>query len=119
MQEFILFLLTFFFVFLLYEIFIVSRAKKNKKNGKSKDPLEVMYLVRRYKLDLEKVSYNQLLQLVAIISSFDIALIVTVVLHLKSLLLEIGVGLLITIVVIVVSYHLIYLFYKKKGMIQK
>ena len=60
MQELVLFLLTFVFVLILYEIFIVNRAKKSKKkvNKKDKDPIEVNYLVRKYHLDMKKVNYN-------------------------------------------------------------
>ena len=52
MQELLLFLLTFVFVFILYQIFIVRKAKK--KGKKFKEPIEITYLVNRYKLDLKK-----------------------------------------------------------------
>ena len=70
------------------------------------------------KLDFDKIPYNQLLQLIAIISSFDISLIVSVIMNINNFILEIVIGFVLTIVVIVASYHLIYLFYKKKGMIK-
>ena len=120
MEELILFILTFFFVFIIYELFIVRRAKNNgnKKKKKTREPIEVTYLVRRYRLDLEKVDYNQLLQIIALISSFDIALIVSIIMILKNFVLEILVGFISTLIIILVSYHFVYLFYKKKGMIK-
>ena len=77
MSEIILFLLTFLLIFLLYQLFIVKKAKRKKNR---KEPLEITYLAKKYHLDLEKVSYNQLLQLIAITSSFDISVIVTLIL---------------------------------------
>ena len=113
--ELILFLISFVLVFLLYQIFIVRRAK-SKKNPK--EPFEVTYLVLKYKLDLKKVNYKNLLRVISIVSSFDIALVVSIIVLLKSFILEIIVGFISILVIILVSYHLIYLIYKKKGMIK-
>ncbi len=118
MQELILFLLCYAFVFLIYQIFIVRRTKRNRKNNKlKKDPIEITYLIKRYHLDMKKVSYNQLLQIVAIVSSLDIALTVSVILLFENFFLEILGGFISIFILILGSYHLIYLFYKKKGMI--
>lgn len=120
MQEILLFIMSYVLVFVLYQIFVVSKAKK-KMASKKKDkwyPIEVNYLVKKYNLDLEKVNYNQLLQLIAITSSFDIALSVNFMLLLKNFLIEVIGGFIFIIVIILVSYHSIYLFYKRKGMIK-
>lgn len=115
LQEFILFLLSFIFVFLLYQLFIVRRAKRIKK---SKEPFEVTYLVSKYKLDLKKVNYNRLLRVISIVSSFDIALVVSIIMLFDNFILEVIVGFISTLVLIFGSYHLVYLGYKKKGMIK-
>jgi len=119
MEEVVLFLLSFLFVFLIYQLFIViptkRKMKKNKKNFRN--PFEIMYLLKKYKLDMKKIEYNQLLQIVALVSSFDIALVVTIVLLIDNFILELVLGFILIILVIVASYHLVYLFYKKKGMI--
>jgi len=114
-KELILFLIAFIIVFLLYRIIIVRRAKSKKK---PKEPLEVTYLVNKYKLDLEKVSYKRLLNVISIVSALDIALVVSIIVLLKSFILEMIVGFISTLVIILVSYHLVYLVYKKKGMIK-
>ena len=91
MEELVLFGLTYVFILLIYEIFIVSKTKKRKAKGKAvKEPMEVKYLMNVYKLDMDKVNYNQLLQIISLVSSLDISLVVS----------------------------LVYLFYKKKGMIK-
>ncbi|MBR2678869.1 MAG: hypothetical protein IKE63_05580 [Bacilli bacterium] len=115
MEEILMFIITYIFVFIIYQFFIISKAKKKKNK---KEPLEVLYLKKMYKnLNYKKIPYNQLLQLIAIISSFDISLIVSIVFNLNSFLLEVLVGFFGTILIILISYHFIYLFYKKKGMI--
>lgn len=123
MNEFVLFLMSFVFVFIIYQIFIIGPAKKRKsgksknKNDESKEVTEIKYLVKRYRLDMKKVSYNQLLQIVALVSSFDISLVVSIILSFDNFILEILIGFVSTLLIILISYHFVYLFYKKKGMI--
>ncbi len=121
MADFILFCLTFLLVLCLYELFIVKKYLRDDTSSKKKndkDPFEITYLVKRYHLDMEKISYNQLLQLVAIISSFDISLIVSIILLIDSFIFKVLIGFICTLVIIIVSYHFVYLFYKKKGMVK-
>ena len=63
--------LTYIFVFVIYQIFIISPAKKRikKKIKTDKEIFEVKYLIYKYKLDLDKISYNQLIQICALVSS--------------------------------------------------
>ena len=79
-RELVLFAISFIVVFLLYEIFVVRRAKSKKK---PKEPFEVTYLVGKYRLDLEKVNYKKLLRVISLVSSFDIALVVSIIVLLK------------------------------------
>ena len=123
MEEVILFLLSFVFIFLLYQIIIIGPAKRSKSlktRGKRKDknPIEVKYLISKYKLDMEKVNYNQLLQIVAITSSLDIALIGSIIMSIDNFFAATCCGIVAIIILIIGSYHLVYLFYKKKGMIK-
>ena len=104
---------------IFYQILIIVPAKKRANNKKNeKELLEVKYLEIVHKVDIQKVKYEQLIQICAIVSSLDISLAVTFVCMVDGLLLELLVGFLSIIVLIVVSYYLIYLFYKKKGMIK-
>ena len=115
MDILILFIMSYVIVFLLYQVFVVRKAKSKKK---PKEPFEVTYLVKKYKLDLDKVNYNGLLMVIALVSSFDISVVVTAISLLKSFVLEMIAGFFGTILIILISYHLVYLVYKKKGMIK-
>lgn len=120
MEELILFGLTYIFVFLIYQIFIIGPAKKRKmkKIKTDKEIFEVKYLEIKYKLDLEKISYNQLIQICALVSSLDISIAVTIMTLTKKFILEMLLGFGSIFILIFISYHLVYLFYKKKGMIK-
>ena len=119
MEELILFFMSYVLIFIFYQILIIVPAKKRANNKKNeKELLEVKYLEIVHKVDIQKVKYEQLIQICAIVSSLDISLAVTFVCMVDGLLLELLVGFLSIIVLIVVSYYLIYLFYKKKGMIK-
>ena len=119
MEELVLILLTFIFVLIIYEVFIIAPIKKKRGlNSDYKEIIEIKYLVARYNLDLKKVDYNQLLQICGIVSSFDIALVVSLVAYVHGLVLELIVGFSSATIIILLSYHIVYLFYKKKGMIK-
>ena len=120
MEELVLFGLTYLFVFAIYQIFIISPAKKRKKKNikTDKEVFEVKYLVTKYKLDLEKISYNQLIQICALVSSLDISIAVSVMTLTKNFILEMLLGFGSIFILIIISYHMVYLFYKKKGMIK-
>jgi len=118
MEEVVLFLMSYVLIFIIYQIFIILPAKKNRSGRKKKELLEIKYLELKYNLDLDKVKYEQLLQICALVSSFDISLSVTFVSLVNGLMLELLVGFLSIIILIFISYHFVYLFYKKKGMIK-
>ena len=118
MEEVVLFLMSYVLIFIIYQIFIILPAKKNRNGKKKRELLEIKYLELNYNLDLDKVKYEQLLQICALVSSFDISLSVTFVSLVNGLLLELLVGFVSIIILIFISYHFVYLFYKKKGMIK-
>lgn len=125
MQELILFIMCYIVVLAFYELYFVRRAKnyrsgkmKKKKKDKYKEPGEIMLLRSKFKVDVDKVNYDQLLQIVALVSSLDISLVVSVMSIIPIFVLKLVVGLILIFLTIYVSYYLVYLFYKKKGMIK-
>ena len=116
MEEIVLFILCFLFVFIIYELFLIRPLKKKDKR-KDKELLEIKYLVLKYKLDMKKIKYEQLLQICALVSSFDMSVTVSLIFLVDNLLLELLIGFASICVLIFISYHFVYLFYKKKGMI--
>ena len=125
MQELILFLMCYVLVLLLYELIVVRRAKRyrdgklsKRKMERYKEPSEILFLKNKFNLDVDKINYNQLLQIVALVSSFDISLVVSVMSIIDNFVLKLVVGFALIFISLYVSYYLVYLFYKKKGMIK-
>ena len=115
MEKIILFIISFIVVLIIYELFVVKKAKKNKENK----PIEIKYLVNKYKVDLKKANYNQMLQIVALVSSFDIALIILIVSLFKRINIQIIIAVISIFPTILISYMFVGRFYKKRGMIKK
>lgn len=114
MNEIVLFLMTYLFVFFIYQIFIIRKAKR--KNSK-KRPMEVNYLINKYHVDIKRINYKKLLLIISLVSSLDISILVTIILIFDSYFIKIVVALLLVIPIIVISYHFIGSYYKKKGMV--
>lgn len=123
MREIILFILCFIVVLTSYELFLVKpmkkyRTNKGKRKKQKKELIEIRYLVYKYGLDLKKVNYNQLLQIVALTSSIDITIIVTIIAAFDNYLLSLALCLVLSVPIIILSYWFVFKFYKKRGMIK-
>ena len=105
--------MTFLFLLLFYEIFPVRKAKMKKK-----EMVEIRYLKNRYSLDYDNIPSNQLIQICAIVSSLDISIAVGIISLLESFWYKIVFGFIIVFLLILISYHFVYLFYKKKGLVK-
>ena len=111
-EELILFIMTFLLVFIVYEIFIVRKSKKDKRRKK---PIEVNYLINKYNLDIDKLNYKKLLNIISLVSAFDISLVVTIVSLLDNFYMQLMVGFVLIMALILVSYDIVGRIYKKKG----
>ncbi len=114
MRHIVLFIMTYIFVFFIYQVFVVSKAKR--RNSK-KRPIEVNYLIKKYNIDIGKLNYKKLLMTISLVSSLDISVIVTVILLFDNYLLEIVIAFLMVIPVILISYSFVGKYYVKRGMI--
>ena len=111
MEQIILFIMTYIVVFFIYQVFIVSKAKR--RNSK-KRPMEVNYLIKKYNIDINKLDYKNLLITISLVSSLDISIIVTVALLFDNYLLQVIFIFLLVIPVIMISYSFIGKYYKKE-----
>ncbi len=114
-MEFILFIMSFLIVYFLYKVLVTNRAKR--RNSK-KRPAEINYLIYVYKLDIKKLDYKNLLNVVALVSSFDISLIVSIITIVDVLIVQLVVAAVIVIPIFLISYHFVGVYYKKKGCIK-
>lgn len=77
--------------------------------------MEIQYLVLRYKLDLKSVNYDHLLQAISFVSAFDVAVVVTLACIIKNYVISIIICFVSTFIIILITYHIVYLLFRKKG----
>lgn len=112
LQTIILFIITFIVVLLVYQILFIKDYRKKK--GRERMPVEVHLLQTYYKVDVPKLSYSWLLNAIAIVSSIDISLIVTIACLSKVGLLQILIAIVLILPVMYISYYVLAKFCKLK-----
>ena len=94
------------------------KTKKKKEIDQAKYPAEVELFIYKYKIDLKKINFRGMLKLLGFVCSLDIAFIVTVLSFIKTdnTMILLGVGALLVIPVILISFSLLGKYFKKKGL---
>ena len=114
MEKLLVFVLSYIFILIIYELFIVNRAKRYRDDESKKKPIEVRFLINKYGIDINKIDYNQLLQVIALLSSFDIALIAAIMAMFDNIVTAILAGLVIVLPVTYFSFDYVGKRYRKK-----
>lgn len=112
-----LFFVIFVVIFFVYEFILLRdykmKRKRKKKKSKNKDyPMEIKILRDFYHLDIKQLNYNHLLHFVAVVSSLDIAFIVSIAGLFQIGFIQILVAFILVLPVIFLSYYLINLYYR-------
>lgn len=108
------FLVTFIIVYLGNYFFNIRKAKKLNLD---KCPRDVLYFIQVYKININKVNYRNLLKRIGAINALIIAITYSVVTLLDRILLVLLTAPLIIIPLIIISYKLLGIYYKKKGFV--
>ncbi len=108
MEELIVFAFTFLLVYTVYYFLSIRKAKTNKK----KLPIEVQYLLLRYKIDLKKIKYRNFLNTIAIVGSLDIALVVTLIGKFENIIWQLLFGCVFLVPIIILSFMAIGNYYQ-------
>ena len=110
------FLATFVIVYLFYLFFLVIRKKEYNPN---KVPVELHFLIKKYRLDMKKIKYRSIMNLIGLASAFVVAFTATFVFRfIKNIYIAIIVGAIMLVPLIFITFNLIGNYYKKKGMIK-
>ncbi len=108
------FIATFIIIYLFYFFYQIRKKEFNQ----NKIPVELMFLLKRYRLDMSKIKYSSIMQKIAIVSAFDIAFTATVALKINvNIYLQVLISVLILIPLILITYTFIGLYYKKRGLV--
>ena len=107
------FLGSFCVVYIFYYFFQVFKHKKYNPN---KVPVELVFLIKKYKLDMSKIKYQKIMNFIGLISAFDIAFVSTFIFaFVKNLYLSILIGAIMLIPIILITFNFIGTYYVKKG----
>ena len=108
---------TFLVVYLFYLFHYV--IGKKKKYDSRKAPQELLFLLRKYKLDIKKINYKKIMNQIGLICAFDIAFTSTFMFtFVKNIYLSILIGAVMLIPLIIITFDLLGKFYIKKGKIE-
>lgn len=129
------FAVAFVLVYIMYRLFVIKNPKKAKKNNKKetkksvkkttktinktldkKTPAELELFIKLNNIDEKKIDKNKVMHRLALLNAFDVALILLLTEITKSILLKALIALATIFVVLVATYKLYGLSFKKKGM---
>ena len=111
MEDLIFSLVTFIIIYLFYVIFVISRKSKLEKMKKNPG---VLYLVNKYKIDLEKVNLKVLAHLIALTNAFILSITLFIVSFVDNYFLKILVCFVVIIPFEYIMYMIIGKMYKGK-----
>jgi len=111
MKYLILFLFSFFIIYLMYFLIVVRRDKGIEafKTGK-----QVLFFKNAYNLDLNKLNYKKFANSLALVNAFIIAFTVTIIDLIDGYTMKLLVGFIILVPLILICYYVLGKIYKKK-----
>ena len=111
MEILIWFGIVFCVIYLFYFIFVICRKKKLSK---IKQSTEILFLKKKFKLNLNHISDKKLANIVAISNSFIISITFTVVELFDNIIIKLMVAFVMLIILILIIYGLLGKILKKK-----
>ena len=109
MKYLVVFLVVFILFFVGYYFYYVMFARRGKRC-----PTEGTYLIRLYKLDINKFSYKKFLLHISLLTSIDLAITATVIYGFEKLVWQILFGLITVIPVVAISFIIVGKYYQYK-----
>lgn len=104
------FIFDYILIYFIYYMWFIRRTVRGEKI-----PSEANYLINLYKLDINKFSYRKFIKIVGLITSFDVALVATLVAVMDNRVIwQILFSLVIIIPIIAVTFMLLGKFYQNK-----
>jgi len=106
------YLLVFVAVFIVNYLLFV---RKNKRFNKNKTPIELLYLIRVYDLDIKKIKYKKFVWIYSLINTFIISTVYILITYLlDKLIMQIIIGVILLVLFIIICYGLLGRYYMKK-----
>lgn len=114
MKNILIAIFAFVLIELYYSLFVIRKKMVYDPNKAS---VEIKLLVNKFKLDMKKVNYYNLMKSIALINALDIALVMFWVSFIDKLNIECLVAVVLLVPVILISYTIFGNYLVKKGLI--
>ena len=105
------FIISFLIVYLFYLFTVILQTKKYDKFKKSN---QVMYFVKKYKIDVNKLNMKKFTNILGLTNSLIISIAFTATYLVDNLILQLLIGLIILIPLIFIFYSIIGNYLKRK-----
>jgi len=102
-----------YLVFMLIYIFIINRKRKDYKEGKKQ--IEINYIIKKFKLDMRKVKYNNLKWAITILNPLIMSVTFLIVINIKSFTVGIILGFIMMLLLVYSSYEILGRILKRKS----
>ena len=111
MKYLLAFTISFLIVFLFYLVTVILQKKRYDQFKQSN---QVLYFVKKYKIDIDKIDISKFVNLISLVNSFIIASAFTVTFLVENIFLQLLVGLVVLIPLLLLIYHIIGMKLKNK-----
>ena len=111
MEKLVWFLIVFVIVYLFYFFFVICRKKKLEK---FKTSTEMLFLQKKFKINLEKHKLKSLAHMVALINAFIIGITFIIIELFDNIIIKLMISFIVLIVLIILIYSLFGKLLKKK-----
>ena len=105
------FLIAFIIVYLFYFVTVILQKKKYEKFKSSN---QVMFFVKKYKLDIKKLNISKFIKIISFTNSLIIALTFTIAITVENYILILLIGLVTVIPLMLLAYHIVGTYFKKE-----
>lgn len=111
LENLIYFIMT-YIVFVLIYTLIINRKRKDYKTGKKQT--EIIYIINKFKLDMNKTKYNVLKWGITFINPLIISITFVIVINIKSFTFGLLVGFVVMLLLVYACYEIFGRILKKK-----
>lgn len=111
MDHIIVGIIVFVFIYLLYTITVINNKEKIKEFEKSG---QASFIIKKYHLNTTKLNKKEFAHSIAIVNSFIISVTFLITDFLSNYILKLLVGFIVLVPLILIGYHFLGRFYKKK-----
>ena len=106
------FILVFLVVYFAYYVFYFRKLKKYNRN---KAPINIKYLLIKYKIDVVKIGYKRLFKTLMLCDSFIVAFLFSITIIVSNIYIRLLVAFILVFPLFAGIYHLVAMYYKKEG----